>query len=314
MKHKLSATVIIIVAVSVILLVITGNYYKNSIIKNSDYTYEKERIIKNNAVTDKVISSEEQNFSLVKSSSHYYMQPISIAFDSEDNKNIKCDDDKVINCDGYPFVINDVNYNNTGVFINMEFKDSGYISDFQMTLTILDTEQICKIDLIDCSNQFVVYIPFDFRQVKGMPDFKIKLSKFAWKSVKMKKIAIIDFDKKMVTFQEESEKGKIISKVSDNVFILDYTKNVKGNSKFKCKLEKQSYNSLHLKTDRYFNNMVNKFLNMFAKSKSNKFSLICVNNHVQTDSVSFRCNQIIDNVFCLNSNIGQVKIFVECDD
>lgn len=314
MKCKLNVTLSIIVALSIIILAITGNYYKNLIIKNSNYTYEKERVIKNSAVTDNVISSEEQNFSLVKSSSHYYMQPISIDFVSKSDRNIKYDNEEAINCDGYPFVINDVTYNNTGIFINMEFKDSGYISDFQMTLTILDTEKICKIDLIDCSNQFVVYIPFDFRQVEDMSDFKIKLSNFAWKPVKMKKIAIIDFDKKMATFQEKSEKEKIISKVNDNMFTLDYTKNVKNNSKFKCKLEKQSYNSLHLKTYRYFNNMLNKFLNMFTKSKSSKFSLICMNNHVQTDCVSLRCNQIIDKVFCFNSNIGQVKILVECDD
>ena len=231
--------------------------------------------------------------------------------------------------DNYPFTIKSLTHKNNGLFLCLEFKDSGFIKDFQMKIKVNENSQTVSQSLIDCSNQIKLYVPFSFSQEITAKGVTVTLSNFYWKKTDVITMANIDYEKGIANSDYSQVKIKAKGNGSSNNDAN--TTNTNGSTEslstatsfspdtytVKCKgvmdltLAKTSYNSMHLKTNGNLGDLAES-LEDFALSKaSTKYYLIFVSSHNQTDSNKFYLHQEEDTILQSNDKIEQVKICIE---
>lgn len=234
--------------------------------------------------------------------------------------------------DNYPFTIKSLTHKNNGLFLCLEFKDSGFIKDFQMKIKVNENSQTVSQSLIDCSNQIKLYVPFSFSQEITAKGVTVTLSNFYWKKTDVITMANIDYEKgiansdySQVKIKAKGNEGNSnngnATNTDDNISNTDSVSTAANFSPdtytVKCKgvmdltLAKTSYNSMHLKTNGNLGDLAES-LEDFALSKaSTKYYLIFVSSHNQTDSNKFYLHQEEDTILQSNDKIEQVKICIE---
>lgn len=234
--------------------------------------------------------------------------------------------------DNYPFTIKSLTHKNNGLFLCLEFRDSGFIKDFQMKIKVNENSQTVSQSLIDCSNQIKLYVPFSFSQEITAKGVTVTLSNFYWKKTDVITMANIDYEKgiansdySQVKIKAKGNEGNSnngnATNTDDNISNTDSVSTAANFSPdtytVKCKgvmdltLAKTSYNSMHLKTNGNLGDLAES-LEDFALSKaSTKYYLIFVSSHNQTDSNKFYLHQEEDTILQSNDKIEQVKICIE---
>lgn len=228
--------------------------------ENITYDYKSDKIIN-------YTSEEETSFSKVKSSDQYTLTSFYLICDKDITQQQQPENN--------PFDIISIDVKNTGIFIKIDFKDSGYIKNFCMTINAGKHEFILKRALIDCSNSVDFYIA-----TKSSNNiFGLKFSSFSWQSAKIEQEFIENFN------QENS----------DNVC------NIKA---INLKIAKTANNSLN----------INSYFNLSNLFKNQRLYVLLENQHVQTDCYDFYLNHGISTVLQSQKGITQVKICIEKEE
>lgn len=323
-RNKLTMTIAVVVVIAVIVALVKGNSFSQgnaSTSTNYDYQTDKANSFKD------FKKEENSNFSKVNSSIRYKMSPYKLHFKpNELTANVSRQPDN------YPFTIKSLTHKNNGLFLCLEFKDSGFIKDFQMKIKVNENSQTVSQSLIDCSNQIKLYVPFSFSQEITAKGVTVTLSNFYWKKTDVITMANIDYEKGIANSDYSQvkikAKGNEGNSNNGNATITDDNANNTGSIstatsfspdtytvKFKgvmdLTLTKTSYNSMHLKTNGNLGDLAES-LEDFALSKaSTKYYLIFVSSHNQTDSNKFYLHQEEDTILQSNDKIEQVKICIE---
>lgn len=323
-RNKLTMTIAVVVVIAVVTALVKENSFSQgnaSTSTNYDYQTDKANSFKD------FKKEENSNFSKVNSSIRYKMSPYKLHF-----KPNELTADVSEQPDNYPFTIKSLTHKNNGLFLCLEFKDSGFIKDFQMKIKVNENSQTVSQSLIDCSNQIKLYVPFSFSQEITAKGVTVTLSNFYWKKTDVITMANIDYEKGIANSDYSQvkikAKGNEGNSNNDNITITDEdatnTGNISTATSFspdtytvKCKgvmdltLTKTSYNSMRLKTNGNLGDLAES-LEDFALSKaSTKYYLIFVSSHNQTDSNKFYLHQEEDTILQSNDKIEQVKICIE---
>ena len=320
-RNKLTMTIAVVVVIAVVTaLVKENNFNQGNASTSTNYDYQTDKA---NSFKD-FKKEEDSNFSKVNSSIRYKMSPYKLHFKpNELTANVSKQPDN------YPFTIKSLTHKNNGLFLCLEFKDSGFIKDFQMKIKVNENSQTVSQSLIDCSNQIKLYVPFSFSQEITAKGVTVTLSNFYWKKTDVITMANIDYEKGIANSDYSQVKIKAKGNGSSNNNAN--TTNTNGSTEslstatsfspdtytVKCKgvmdltLAKTSYNSMHLKTNGNLGDLAES-LEDFALSKaSTKYYLIFVSSHNQTDSNKFYLHQEEDTILQSNDKIEQVKICIE---
>lgn len=323
-RNKITTTIAVVVVIAVIVALVKENSFNQgnaSTSTNYDYQTDKANSFKD------FKKEENSNFNKVNSSIRYKMSPYKLHFKSNElTANVSKQPDN------YPFTIKSLTHKNNGLFLCLEFKDSGFIKDFQMKIKVNENSQTVSQSLIDCSNQIKLYVPFSFSQEITAKGVTVTLSNFYWKKTDVITMANIDYEKGIANsdYSQVKIKAKGNEGNSDNgnATITDdnanNTDSMNTATSFspdtytvKCKgvmnltLTKTSYNSMRLKTNGNLGDLAES-LEDFALSKaSTKYYLIFVSSHNQTDSNKFYLHQEEDTILQSNDKIEQVKICIE---
>ena len=323
-RNKITTTIAVVVVIAVIVALVKENSFNQgnaSTSTNYDYQTDKANSFKD------FKKEENSNFNKVNSSIRYKMSPYKLHFKSNElTANVNKQPDN------YPFTIKSLTHKNNGLFLCLEFKDSGFIKDFQMKIKVNENSQTVSQSLIDCSNQIKLYVPFSFSQEITAKGVTVTLSNFYWKKTDVITMANIDYEKGIANsdYSQVKIKAKGNEGNSDNgnATITDdnanNTDSMNTATSFspdtytvKCKgvmnltLTKTSYNSMRLKTNGNLGDLAES-LEDFALSKaSTKYYLIFVSSHNQTDSNKFYLHQEEDTILQSNDKIEQVKICIE---
>lgn len=320
-RNKLTMTIAVVVVIAVVTaLVKENNFNQGNASTSTNYDYQTDKA---NSFKD-FKKEENSNFSKVNSSIRYKMSPYKLHFKpNELTANVSKQPDN------YPFTIKSLTHKNNGLFLCLEFKDSGFIKDFQMKIKVNENSQTVSQSLIDCSNQIKLYVPFSFSQEITAKGVTVTLSNFYWKKIDVITMANIDYEKGIAN--SDYSKVKIKAKGNGSSNNDANTTNTNGSTEslsaatsfspdtytVKCKgvmdltLAKTSYNSMHLKTNGNLGDLAES-LEDFALSKaSTKYYLIFVSSHNQTDSNKFYLHQEEDTILQSNDKIEQVKICIE---
>lgn len=320
-RNKLTMTIAVVVVIAVVAaLVKENNFNQGNASTSTNYDYQTDKA---NSFKD-FKKEENSNFSKVNSSIRYKMSPYKLHFKpNELTANVSKQPDN------YPFTIKSLTHKNNGLFLCLEFKDSGFIKDFQMKIKVNENSQTVSQSLIDCSNQIKLYVPFSFSQEITAKGVTVTLSNFYWKKTDVITMANIDYEKGIAN--SDYSKVKIKAKGNGSSNNNANTTNTNGSTEslstatsfspdiytVKCKgvmdltLAKTSYNSMHLKTNGNLGDLAES-LEDFALSKaSTKYYLIFVSSHNQTDSNKFYLHQEEDTILQSNDKIEQVKICIE---
>lgn len=320
-RNKLTMAIAVVVVIAVVVALVKENSFNQgnaSTSTNYDYQTDKANSFKD------FKKEENSNFSKVNSSIRYKMSPYKLHF-----KPNELTADVSGQPDNYPFTIKSLTHKNNGLFLCLEFKDSGFIKDFQMKIKVNENSQTVSQSLIDCSNQIKLYVPFSFSQEITAKGVTVTLSNFYWKKTDVITMANIDYEKGIAN--SDYSKVKIKAKGNGSSNNNANTTNTNGSTEslstatsfspdtytIKCKgvmdltLAKTSYNSMHLKTNGNLGDLAES-LEDFALSKaSTKYYLIFVSSHNQTDSNKFYLHQEEDTILQSNDKIEQVKICIE---
>lgn len=320
-RNKFTMTIAVIVVIAVVAALVKENSFNQgnaSTSTNYDYQTDKANSFKD------FKKEENSNFNKVNSSIRYKMSPYKLHFKPNE---LTADVSK--QPDNYPFTIKSLTHKNNGLFLCLEFKDSGFIKDFQMKIKVNENSQTVSQSLIDCSNQIKLYVPFSFSQEITAKGVTVTLSNFYWKKIDVITMANIDYEKGIANSDYSQVKIKAKGNGSSNNNAN--TTNTNGSTEslstatsfspdtytVKCKdvmdltLTKTSYNSMHLKTNGNLGDLAES-LEDFALSKaSTKYYLIFVSSHNQTDSNKFYLHQEEDTILQSNDKIEQVKICIE---
>lgn len=320
-RNKLTMTIAVVVVIAVVVALVKENSFNQgnaSASTNYDYQTDKANSFKD------FKKEENSNFSKVNSSIRYKMSPYKLHF-----KPNELTADVSEQPGNYPFTIKSLTHKNNGLFLCLEFKDSGFIKDFQMKIKVNENSQTVSQSLIDCSNQIKLYVPFSFSQEITAKGVTVTLSNFYWKKTDVITMANIDYEKGIANsdYSEVKIKAKGNGSSNNNA----NTTNTNGSTEslstatsfspdtytVKCKgvmdltLAKTSYNSMRLKTNGNLGDLAES-LEDFALSKaSTKYYLIFVSSHNQTDSNKFYLHQEEDTILQSNDKIEQVKICIE---
>lgn len=323
-RNKLTMTIAVVIAIAVVTaLVKENNFNQGNASTSTNYDYQTDKA---NSFKD-FKKEENSNFSKVNSSIRYKMSPYKLHF-----KPNELTADVSGQPDNYPFTIKSLTHKNNGLFLCLEFKDSGFIKDFQMKIKVNENSQTVSQSLIDCSNQIKLYVPFSFSQEITAKGVTVTLSNFYWKKADVITMANIDYEKGIANsdYSQVKIKAKRNEGNSDNGNATNTDDNVSNTYSIstaanfspdtytvKCKevmdltLAKTSYNSMHLKTNGNLGDLAES-LEDFALSKaSTKYYLIFVSSHNQTDSNKFYLHQEEDTILQSNDKIEQVKICIE---
>lgn len=320
-RNKLTMTIAVVVVIAVVTaLVKENNFNQGNASTSTNYDYQTDKA---NSFKD-FKKEENSNFSKVNSSIRYKMSPYKLHFKPNE---LTADVSK--QPDNYPFTIKSLTHKNNGLFLCLEFKDSGFIKDFQMKIKVNENSQTVSQSLIDCSNQIKLYVPFSFSQEITAKGVTVTLSNFYWKKTDVITMANIDYEKGIANSDYSQVKIKAKGNGSSNNDAN--TTNTNGSTEsfsaatsfssdtytVKCKgvmdltLTKTSYNSMRLKTNGNLGDLAES-LEDFALSKaSTKYYLIFVSSHNQTDSNKFYLHQEEDTILQSNDKIEQVKICIE---
>lgn len=323
-RNKLTMTIAVVVVIAVVVALVKENSFNQgnaSTSTNYDYQTDKANSFKD------FKKEENSNFNKVNSSIRYKMSPYKLHF-----KPNELTADVSEQPDNYPFTIKSLTHKNNGLFLCLEFKDSGFIKDFQMKIKVNENSQTVSQSLIDCSNQIKLYVPFSFSQEITAKGVTVTLSNFYWKKTDVITMANIDYEKGIANSDYSKvkikAKGNKGNSNNGNATITDNNANntdgINTATSFspdtytvKCKgvmdltLTKTSYNSMHLKTNDNLGDLAES-LEDFALSKaSTKYYLIFVSSHNQTDSNKFYLHQEEDTILQSNDKIEQVKICIE---
>ena len=323
-RNKITTTIAVVVVIAVIVALVKENSFNQgnaSTSTNYDYQTDKANSFKD------FKKEENSNFSKVNSSILYKMSPYKLHFKTNElTANVSGQ------TDNYPFTIKSLTHKNNGLFLCLEFKDSGFIKDFQMKIKVNENSQTVSQSLIDCSNQIKLYVPFSFSQEITAKGVTVTLSNFYWKKTDVITMANIDYEKgiansdySQVKIKAKGNKGNsnngnatITDNNANNTDGINTATNFSPDTyTVKCKgvmdltLTKTSYNSMHLKTNDNLGDLAES-LEDFALSKaSTKYYLIFVSSHNQTDSNKFYLHQEEDTILQSNDKIEQVKICIE---
>lgn len=320
-RNKLTMTIAVVVVIAVVVaLVKENNFNQGNASTSTNYDYQTDKA---NSFKD-FKKEENSNFSKVNSSIRYKMSPHKLHF-----KPNELTADVSGQPDNYPFTIKSLTHKNNGLFLCLEFKDSGFIKDFQMKIKVNENSQTVSQSLIDCSNQIKLYVPFSFSQEITAKGVTVTLSNFYWKKTDVITMANIDYEKGIANSDYSQVKIKAKGNDSSNndantTNTNDSTERLSTAISFspdtytvKCKgvmdltLTKTSYNSMRLKTNGNLGDLAES-LEDFALSKaSTKYYLIFVSSHNQTDSNKFYLHQEEDTILQSNDKIEQVKICIE---
>lgn len=320
-RNKLTMTIAVVVVIAVVTALVKENSFNQgnaSTSTNYDYQTDKANSFKD------FKKEENSNFSKVNSSIRYKMSPYKLHF-----KPNELTADVSGQPDNYPFTIKSLTHKNNGLFLCLEFKDSGFIKDFQMKIKVNENSQTVSQSLIDCSNQIKLYVPFSFSQEITAKGVTVTLSNFYWKKTDVITMANIDYEKGIANSDYSQVKIKAKGNGSSNndanttntngstESLSDATSFSPDTYTVKCKgvmditLAKTSYNSMNLKTNGNLGDLAES-LEDFALSKaSTKYYLIFVSSHNQTDSNKFYLHQEEDTILQSNDKIEQVKICIE---
>lgn len=314
-RNKLTMTIAVVVVIAVVVaLVKENNFNQRNASTNYDYQTDKANSFKD------FKKEENSNFSKVNSSIRYKMSPYKLHFKPNE---LTADVSK--QPDNYPFTIKSLTHKNNGLFLCLEFKDSGFIKDFQMKIKVNENSQTVSQSLIDCSNQIKLYVPFSFSQEITAKGVTVTLSNFYWKKTDVVTMANIDYEKGIASSDYSQVKIKAKgNNSSGNKGSDDSTESLSTAISFspdtytvKCKgvmdltLAKTSYNSIRLKTNGNLGDLAES-LEDFALSKaSTKYYLIFVSSHNQTNSNKFYLHQEEDTILQSDDKIEQVKICIE---
>lgn len=323
-RNKFTMTIAVVVVIAVVVaLVKENNFNQGNASTSTNYDYQTDKA---NSFKD-FKKEENSNFSKVNSSIRYKMSPYKLHFKpNELTANVSKQPDN------YPFTIKSLTHKNNGLFLCLEFKDSGFIKDFQMKIKVNENSQTVSQSLIDCSNQIKLYVPFSFSQEITAKGVTVTLSNFYWKKTDVITMANIDYEKgiansdySQVKIKAKGNEGNSnngnATNTDDNISNTDSISTAANFSPdtytVKCKgvmdltLTKTSYNSMHLKTNGNLGDLAES-LEDFALSKaSTKYYLIFVSSHNQTDSNKFYLHQEEDTILQSNDKIEQVKICIE---
>ena len=323
-RNKFTMTIAVVVVIAVVVaLVKENNFNQGNASTSTNYDYQTDKA---NSFKD-FKKEENSNFSNVNSSIRYKMSPYKLHFKpNELTANVSKQPDN------YPFTIKSLTHKNNGLFLCLEFRDSGFIKDFQMKIKVNENSQTVSQSLIDCSNQIKLYVPFSFSQEITAKGVTVTLSNFYWKKTDVITMANIDYEKGIANSDYSQVKIKAkgngssnndanTTNTDDNISNTDSVSTAANFSPdtytVKCKgvmdltLAKTSYNSMHLKTNGNLGDLAES-LEDFALSKaSTKFYLIFVSSHNQTDSNKFYLHQEEDTILQSNDKIEQVKICIE---
>ena len=320
-RNKLTMTIAVVVVIAVVTaLVKENNFNQGNASTSTNYDYQTDKA---NSFKD-FKKEENSNFSKVNSSIRYKMSPYKLHFKPNE---LTADVSK--QPDNYPFTIKSLTHKNNGLFLCLEFKDSGFIKDFQMKIKVNENSQTVSQSLIDCSNQIKLYVPFSFSQEITAKGVTVTLSNFYWKKTDVITMANIDYEKGIANSDYSQVKIKAKGNGSSNNDAN--TTNTNGSTEsfsaatsfssdtytVKCKgvmdltLTKTSYSRMRLKTNGNLGDLAES-LEDFALSKaSTKYYLIFVSSHNQTDSNKFYLHQEEDTILQSNDKIEQVKICIE---
>ena len=314
-RNKLTMTIAVVVVIAVVTaLVKENNFNQGNASTSTNYDYQTDKA---NSFKD-FKKEENSNFSKVNSSIRYKMSPYKLHFKpNELTANVSKQPDN------YPFTIKSLTHKNNGLFLCLEFKDSGFIKDFQMKIKVNENSQTVSQSLIDCSNQIKLYVPFSFSQEITAKGVTVTLSNFYWKKTDVITMANIDYEKGIANSdysqvkikakgnEGNSNNGNATDSVSTAANFSPDTYTVKCKGVMDLTLAKTSYNSMHLKTNGNLGDLAES-LEDFALSKaSTKYYLIFVSSHNQTDSNKFYLHQEEDTILQSNDKIEQVKICIE---
>lgn len=323
-RNKFTMTIAVVVVIAVVVaLVKENNFNQGNASTSTNYDYQTDKA---NSFKD-FKKEENSNFSKVNSSIRYKMSPYKLHFKpNELTANVSKQPDN------YPFTIKSLTHKNNGLFLCLEFRDSGFIKDFQMKIKVNENSQTVSQSLIDCSNQIKLYVPFSFSKEITAKGVTVTLSNFYWKKTDVITMANIDYEKGIANSDYSQVKIKAkgngssnndanTTNTDDNISNTDSVSTAANFSPdtytVKCKgvmdltLAKTSYNSMHLKTNGNLGDLAES-LEDFALSKaSTKYYLIFVSSHNQTDSNKFYLHQEEDTILQSNDKIEQVKICIE---
>lgn len=323
-RNKLTMTIAVVVVIAVIIALVKENSFNQgnaSTSTNYDYQTDKANSFKD------FKKEENSNFNKVNSSIRYKMSPYKLHFKpNELTANVSGQPDN------YPFTIKSLTHKNNGLFLCLEFKDSGFIKDFQMKIKVNENSQTVSQSLIDCSNQIKLYVPFSFSQEITAKGVTVTLSNFYWKKIDVITMANIDYEKGIANSDYSQvkikAKGNEGNSNNDNATITDNNANntdgINTATSFspdtytvKCKgvmdltLAKTSYNSMRLKTNGNLGDLAESLEDFALNKASTKYYLIFVSTHNQTDSNKFYLHQEEDTILQSNDKIEQVKICIE---
>lgn len=320
-RNKLTViTAVVVVLIVVVALAKANNFSQGNASASTNYDYQTDKA---NSFKD-FKKEEDSGFSKVNSSIRYKMSPYKLHF-----KPNELTADVSEQPDSYPFTVKSLTHKNNGLFLCLEFKDSGYIKDFQMRIKVNENSQTVSQSLIDCSNQVKLYVPFSFSQEITAKGVTVTLSNFYWKKTDVITMANIDYEKGIASsdYSKVKIKAKGDGSSSNDVNSSSTTSSTESLSTttsfspdtytIKCKgvmdltLAKTSYNSMRLKTNGNLGDLAES-LEDFALSKaSTKYYLIFVSSHNQTNSNKFYLYQEEDTILQSDDKIEQVKICIE---
>lgn len=323
-RNKLTMTIAVVVVIAVIVaLVKENNFNQGNASTSTNYDYQTDKA---NSFKD-FKKEENSNFNKVNSSIRYKMSPYKLHFKpNELTANVSKQPDN------YPFTIKSLTHKNNGLFLCLEFKDSGFIKDFQMKIKVNENSQTVSQSLIDCSNQIKLYVPFSFSQEITAKGVTVTLSNFYWKKTDVIIMANIDYEKgiansdySQVKIKAKGNKGNSNNgnttitddNANNNDSISTATSFSPDTYTVKCKgvmdltLTKTSYNSMHLKTNGNLGDLAESLEDFALNKASTKYYLIFVSTHNQTDSNKFYLHQEEDTILQSNDKIEQVKICIE---
>ena len=291
--NRLLLAIGILIMVPIILLFSKSLNTKGVVTRSYDYESDKvERF------TD-FKSDEGTSFSKVKSSVAYKIKPITLSFTPNDlSASIQKQPEN------YPFEIKSLTHKNNGLFLCIEFKDSGFIKDFQLTIKVNEITKTIKQPLIDCSNKIKLYVPLSISKEVTKADIDVTISNIYWRRANVTNLATINYEKDLAT----TNNSKVVVKKSENknnAFTLKY------NNSLDLTLEKTSYNSLHLMSGNHLNDLAKSLNDLILSRVSTKYYIVFVSSHNQTNSNKFYLHQKENTILKSDDKIEQIKICIE---
>lgn len=295
LKNFNKLIIVMAVLLMAIIILLISKSVSTSAVNTDSYDYENDKAER---FTD-FKSDEDNSFSKVKSSIDYKIKPLTFKF-----KSGELTADVSGQSNSYPFIIKSLTHKNNGLFLCMEFKDSGFIKDFQLTIKVNENTKVIKQPLIDCSNKIMLYVPFSFSQEITESGVDVTISNIYWQEASITNLATINYEKSLAN----TNCSKTVIKKNDDKSDA-YT--VKYNNLLDFSLEKTSYNSLHLATINRPQDLATYLKNLIFDKVSTKYYVIFVNSHNQTNSNKFYAHLKEDVILKSDAKIEQIKICIE---